>query len=448
MSSGWRPREDPESTQKKDEVRHVNIQYRAQLWAEDTLYTSTHPKPSKSLRRVCFRDELGGSLCVTKEFDDEEPEEEEEGAKVEDEPECLVLRGGTGWSTAYPPAPDPYGYVDGLAAGLYLAARNALTQPVGLTERVLRLIEGLSGENAANVGLWPTKDYWEPPKPDSAVQTGAKHQAEVANPEGQPTAKKTYPRLATISEETESEDEAPSATGPSNSLPTPPPSAPASPSPSPLPSPQPSPLPSPPPLPAYPRPYFHYNRPPPPSHPHHRLRTPSPPPPPPPGFSPWDAELVFTTTSFLRNYFLLLASFIRHQPLTSPSAAAFTHPNLLRTLSSRRRLRVMADAFAFEATGMLREAGSVVVGEQLAGEVGRWVGVLWPWGVEVVEDDVEDQEGSEYGEESEDEDDEDSLWGGDSDRESDLDWEETGSSSDSMSVDSEYWDSSGDSGTD
>lgn len=474
-----------------DALQRINREYRVHFY--DTLpRTSTRLRP-KPACRVRFKDELGVSLHSVHEVGGSEEDREARRKHNPVNPDHEVVKGSEEdikakeilefeerllqpeWGAAYyPPTPDIYGYVDAVAERAFLAAKHALTQPVGPTGvvanqvlsgapgrqtlRQLRHIEGIGGSNVANAGRRPTREPSDPspsfpiapllsstpvgqkrkaedsslPVPDlsktprpanwglsttlqhggirKAVSPAIGSKAKGRNFKGQPTFE-SFMGLTTILETVENAVEqahvppppvttqtgpqfqsaaptrrrriprpqphsygfspttsttesSPSPTTPhpptastrttrssyrfirssapspstqtsttGTSTKSPPPRYPPAPTVS-SPSPFPSPPPSPPP------------------------RTPSPPPP----FPPWPAEIFLTTHTLLRNYFLLLASFIRHQPLSSSSAPAFSHPNLLPTLTSPRRLRAMADTFAHQATTLLRASGSPLVG--------------------------------------------------------------------------------------
>lgn len=479
-----------------DALQRINREYRVHFY--DTLpRTSTRPRPKPSCR-VRFKDELGVSLHSVHEVGGSEEDREARRKHNPVNPDHEVVKGSEEdikakeilefeeklrqpeWGADYyPPTPDIYGYVDAVAERAFLAAKHALTQPVGPTGvvanqvlsgapgrqtlRQLRHIEAIGGSNVANAGRRPTREPSDPSPsfpmapPLASAPVGQKRKAEdsslpvpglsktvrpanwgssttlqnggirkAVSPalgskakgwsfKGQPTFE-SFMGLTTIQETvgdaveqahvppppvttqtgpqfqpaaptrrrriprpkphsygfsptTSTTESSPSPTTPPTPIPStrttrssyrfirssapspssrtsttgtstkspPPPYPPAptvsSPSPSPTTSPQCCP-PSPP------------------------LRTPSPPPP----LPPWPAEILLTTHTLLRNYFLLLASFIRHQPLSSSSATSFSHPNLLPTLTSPRRLRAMADTFVHQATTLLRSSGSPLVG--------------------------------------------------------------------------------------
>lgn len=470
-------------------LQRINWEYQVHFY--DTLpRTSTRLRPKPSCR-VRFKDELGVSLHSVHEVGCTEEDREARRKPILENSVHKVVEGSEEdieakkilefeeklcqpeWGAAYyPPTPNFYGYVDAVAERTFLAAKHALTQPVGPTGvvanqvlgptpgrqtlRQLRHIEGIGGSNVASAGRRPMRDPSDPspsfpmapPSPLAPAPAGQKRKAgdsslpvpglsKVAksaswgspttlqhggirkavsaalgskakgrNFQGQPTfesfmGRTTAPGTAGDAVEQAQVPPPPvtTQTGPqfqpaaptrrrrlprpkphsygfspttSTTESSPSPTAPRPPAPStrttrssyrfirssaPSPSTQtsttgtstkspPSPpctssLPSPPTSPS-PRP---------PSPPH-----------PSPTLPPWPAELLLTTHSLLRNYFLLLASFICHQPLTSPSAPSFSHPNLLPTLTSPRRLRAVADTFVRQATTLLRASGSPLVG--------------------------------------------------------------------------------------
>lgn len=492
--------EEPPPWQRWDESTHAALQrinWEYQLHFYDTLpRTSTRPRPKPSCR-VRFKDELGVSLHSVHEVGCTEEDREARRKHKPENPDHEVVEGSEEdikakkilefeeklrqpeWGAAYyPPTPDIYGYVDAVAERTFLAAKHALTQPVGPTGVVanqvlgrtlgrqtlhqLRHIEAIGGSNVANAGRRPTREPSDPSPsfpmapPLASAPVGQKRKAEdnglpvpglskTARPanwgssrtlqhggirkavspaleskakgrkfRGQPTFESFMGRSATapatvgdaaeqvppppITTQTGSQFQSAAAIRPRR-IPRPKPhsygfspttsTTESSPSPTtphpPIPSTRTtrssyrfirSSAPSPstqtsttgkstksPPPPIHPRyppaPYVSSPSPSPPTSP--PPRTPSPPPPTPP-LAPWPAEILLTTHSLLRNYFLLLASFIRHQPLTSASAPSFLHPNVLPTLTSPRRLRAMADTFVRQATELLRASGSPLVG--------------------------------------------------------------------------------------
>ncbi|KAK0750851.1 hypothetical protein B0T18DRAFT_387070 [Schizothecium vesticola] len=352
-------------------------------WKYEAHFYDTHPRTSTRLSfnkpscRVRFRDELGGSLCSVHQVGGSE-----EDARYRKTPWFRTPRDPKGWGTSFLPAPDFYGYVDALAERRFLAAKNALTQPVGPTGQVankvlgndgetlgqLRMIEDLSDSNTANVGRRPTRDPSDPFPPSGCFPMPPFLESTLAGQKRK--AEENSLPMPGFSKIARSAIWRPSATLANGGIgrtvlpnchvlcmyPSPPP-----------PSSQASLLRLQPDdihqlvvsetqihqkLGSFSRVYPCR------WHPKYICLPPTPLPYPP----PWPAEIFLTTQSLLRNYFLLFASFIRHQPLTSASALSFFHPNLLPALTDPRRLRAMADSFVRQATTLLRARGSSLIG--------------------------------------------------------------------------------------